>query len=402
MNQEHGLDLTVREVFVVDAVRSPMAKRRGGLSGSHSAYVLGQVLNELLVRNGLTGDEVDEVLGGCVSQAGMQASNVTRWAWLSAGLPEDVGATTVDAQCGSSEQTLALGRALIASGQAEVIIACGVELMSRVPMGSPIPRDRSLGSPVTRGYLDRYEYTSQFDSADRIARKWGFSREDCDAYAVSSQQRAAAAQAGGVFESQIVPVRALPYPEVASSDEAQAPLVSVDEGPRPTTAESLAGLEPILPDGIHSAGNASQMTDAAAAVLLMSAERAAALGLRPLVEILDTCLVGSDPVLKLTGPIAATGRLLDRTGLTMPDLDVVEINEAFASVVLAWIAEWEADPAIVNPNGGAIALGHPLGATGAVLLAKAVHELIRSDRTHALVTICCGAGMATGAILRRV
>ena len=389
----------MRKVMLVDAVRSPLAKRRGGLAGTHASYVLGEVLVSLLARNRMTGAEVDEVIGGCVSQAGMQTANVTRWGWLSAGLPESVGATTVDAQCGSSEQALSLGRALIASGQADVVIACGVEMMSRVPMGSPVPADGSLGSPPTQAFRDRFEYTSQFDSADRIARQWGFSREDCDAFAVLSQQRAAAACAGGTFDGQIVPVRAVPYPETDAAGI--APVVTADEGPRPTSAQSLAGLEPILAGGIHHAGNSSQMTDAAAAVLLMSADRAAELGLSPLAEVLDTCLIGSDPVLKLTGPIAATGRLLDRTGLSMSDIDLVEINEAFASVVLAWMSEWKADDAIVNPNGGAIALGHPLGATGASLLTKAAHELVRADRAHALVTICCGGGMATGAILRR-
>lgn len=388
----------MRKVMLVDAVRSPLAKRRGGLAGTHASYVLGEVLVALLARNRMTGVEVDEVIGGCVSQAGMQTANVTRWAWLSAGLPESVGATTVDAQCGSSEQALSLGRALIASGQADVVVACGVEMMSRVPMGSPVPADGSLGSPPTQAFRDRFEYTSQFESADRIARQWGLSREDCDAFAALSQERAATAVAGDAFDSQIVPVRAVPYPEV---DAETVPVVSADEGPRPTTAKSLAGLEPILAGGVHHAGNSSQMTDAAAAVLLMSADRAAELGLSPMAEVLETCLIGSDPVLKLTGPIAATGRLLDRSGLSISDIDLVEINEAFASVVLAWMSEWKADESIVNPNGGAIALGHPLGATGATLLTKAAHELVRTDRTHALVTICCGGGMATGAILRR-
>lgn len=385
----------MREVVIVGAVRSPYGKRKGSFAALHATDLLGQVLLGLLERTGLSSDQVDQVLGGCVSQAGMQTSNVTRWAWLSAGLALEVPATTLDAQCGSSQQALTLGTGLIASRMAEVIVCCGVELMSRVPMGSPVPADGSLGTPVTDAYRERYEYTSQFDSADRIAAAWSLTRNDCDAFAQRSQDAAAGAVAQGRFHDQIVPI-AVPGVDGALT------LVTDDQGPRPTTVEGLAGLAPVNgPGGIHTAGTSSQMTDGASALLLMARERADALGLRPLAAVHGTTLIGSDPVLKLTGPIPATTKILKDNGLAMANIDVVEINEAFAAVVLAWQAEHGPDPARVNPNGGAIALGHPLGATGAGLVAKAVHELVRSDSELALVTACCGGGMATATLLCR-
>lgn len=384
------------DIVIVDAVCSPFGKRGGALAAVHSVDLLGQVILGLLTRNGLDGHEVDHVVGSCVSQAGMQASNITRWAWLTAGLPVHVGACTVDAQCGSSQHAVALGKALVASGQARVVVCCGVESMSGVPMGSPVPADGSLGRPVTAAYTSRFEYTSQFESADRIAAKWGVTRADCDAFAVRSQARAAAAQTHNAFGTQIVGIDV-----PARDDDAAARMVVRDECPRETTLEGLAKLQPVNPGGIHTAGSSSQMSDGASALLLMSRRTAARFGLRPLATIVDECLVGSDPVLKLTGPIDATARLLGRDHLTIDDFSVIEINEAFASVVLAWLREFGPDEERVNPNGGAIALGHPLGATGAGLIAKATHELVRRDGAYALVTICCGGGMATAAVLRR-
>ncbi|MBA3743224.1 acetyl-CoA C-acyltransferase [Sporichthya sp.] len=385
----------MREVCVVDAVRSPYGKRRGAFSGLHATDLLGQVLHGLLNRTGVNGDQIDQVIGGCVSQAGMQTSNLTRWAWLTAGLAVEVPATTIDAQCGSSQQALTLGTGLIGSGLADAIVCCGVEMMSRVPMGSPVPADGSLGTPVTDAYRKRYEYTSQFDSADRIAAHWGLGREDCDAFAQRSQDAAARAVAAGRFTSQIIPI-------TVTGNEGELTVVNRDQGPRPTTIAGLAGLDPVNgPGGIHTAGSSSQMTDGASALLLMAREKADALGLRPLATVHDTILIGSDPVLKLTGPIPATTKVLKDNGLTMQDIDVIEINEAFAAVVLAWQQEHGPDPARVNPNGGAIALGHPLGATGAGLVAKAVHELIHGDGELALVTACCGGGMATATLLYR-
>ncbi|MGV0795525.1 thiolase family protein [Mycolicibacterium elephantis] len=383
----------MHDVVIVDAVRSPFGKRHHAYAGVHSVDLLGQVIVALLKRNGLTGQEVDQVIGGCVTQIGMQASNVTRWAWLTAGLPVEVGACTVDAQCGSSQHTVALGQALIASGQASIVICCGVESMTGVPMGSQVPEDGSLGRPVTDAYTTRYEYTSQFESADRIAAKWGLTRQDCDAYAVQSQSRAAAAQASGAFDEQLIGI------EVARGRGTE--VVGTDECPRPTTLEGLADLQPVNAGGVHTAGTSSQMSDGAAAVLLMSRPTAVHMGLQPLATIVDGCLVGSDPVLKLTGPISATARLLQRNHLTVADFSVVEINEAFASVALAWLREFGPDDEKVNPNGGAIALGHPLGATGCALITKATHELVRRDEVYALVAICCGGGMATATVLRR-
>ena len=388
------------EVVIVEAVRSPFGKRGGGLSTTHSVELLGSVLGAVLERSGVDPGAVGQVIGGCVGQVGMQAMNVTRGAWLTEGLPIQVPATTVDAQCGSSQQATNLAYALVASGVVDVAIGCGVELMSRVPMGSTVPKD-GPGKPVTRKYWAHHEYTSQFEGAERIADRWGITRHDCDSFGQQSQDRAARAQREDRYGSQLVRIDA---PVLDAEGKATGDTIPVtrDEGVRDTSLETLAGLRPTgRPDGVHTAGTSSQISDGASAVLLMTAERATSLGLTPLATIVDTCLVGSDPVLMLTGPIGATQKLLADNKLVMSDIDVVEINEAFASVVLAWERELKADMETVNPNGGAIALGHPLGATGAALVAKAVHELIRTDGEHALVTMCCGGGLGTGTLIRR-
>jgi acetyl-CoA C-acetyltransferase len=388
------------EVVIVEAVRTPFGKRGGGLSTTHSVELLGTVLGAVLARAGVDPSEVGQVVGGCVGQVGMQAMNVTRGAWLTEGLPILVPATTVDAQCGSSQQATNLAYALVKSGVVDVAIGCGVEVMSRVPMGSTVPKD-GPGKPVTRKYWGHHEYTSQFEGAERIADTWGITRAECDAFGKESQDRAARAQREDRYGSQLLRIDAPVLDAEGKPTDETVPVVR-DEGVRDTTLEALAGLRPTgRPDGVHTAGTSSQISDGASAVLLMTAERAAALGVTPLATIVDTCLVGSDPVLMLTGPIGATQKLLADNGLLMGDIDVVEINEAFASVVLAWERELKPDMATVNPNGGAIALGHPLGATGAGLVAKAVHELIRTDGEHALVTMCCGGGLGTGTLIRR-
>jgi acetyl-CoA C-acetyltransferase len=388
------------EVVIVDAVRSPFGKRGGGLSTTHSVELLGSVLGALLERTGVDPSTVGQVVGGCVGQVGMQAMNVTRNAWLTEGLPLTVAATTVDAQCGSSQQASNLAYALVAAGVVDVAIGCGVELMSRVPMGSTVPKD-GPGKPVTRKYWAHHEYTSQFEGAERIADAWGIGRAECDAFGKQSQDRAARAQREDRYATQLVPIEA-PVLDADGKPSGETVTVRRDEGVRETTLEGLAGLKPTgRPDGVHTAGTSSQISDGASAVLLMTADRAAAEGLTPLATIVDTCLVGSDPALMLTGPIPATQKLLDDNKLTIGDIDVVEINEAFASVVLAWKRDIEPDMETVNPNGGAIALGHPLGATGSALLAKAAHELVRIDGEHALVTMCCGGGLGTGTLLRR-
>jgi acetyl-CoA C-acetyltransferase len=342
------------------------------------------------------------VVGGCVSQVGEQSFDIARTAWLTAGLPMSVAATTVDTQCGSSQQATNLATALVGAGVVDVAVACGVESMSRIPIGANSSKKLGLGVPIPKSYFSQYEFTSQFEGAERIAEQWGISRTDCDEFGLRSQQLAAAAWEQGRFEGQIVTVDA---PDV---DEDGAPTgtthtVSRDEGLRETTLEKLASLKPVArEDGVHTAGSASQISDGAAAVLLMSAEKAAELGLTPRAKVVDTCIVGVDPVLMLTGPIDATRHLLGRTGMTIGDIDLFEINEAFASVVLAWAKEVGADLDRTNPNGGAIALGHPLGGTGAFLLTKALHELERADATTALVSMCCGGGLGTGTIIQRV
>ncbi|HZQ58845.1 MAG TPA: steroid 3-ketoacyl-CoA thiolase [Acidimicrobiales bacterium] len=388
------------EVVIVDAVRSPFGKRGGGLSTAHSVEVLGAVQGALLERAGIDPLEVGQVVGGCVGQVGMQAMNITRNAWLTQGLPIEVAATTVDAQCGSSQQATNLAYALVAGGVVDVAIGCGIELMSRVPMGSTVPKD-GPGKPVTRKYWAHHEYTSQFEGAERIADAWGITRGDCDAFGKQSQDRAARAQREDRFATQLVPIDA-PVLDAEGKATGDTRRVDRDEGIRETTLEGLAALKPTgRPDGVHTAGTSSQISDGASAVLLMTRAKAEALGVTPLATIVETCLVGSDPALMLTGPIPATKKLLDDNHLTMDDIDVVEINEAFASVVLAWERELKPDMEKVNPNGGAIALGHPLGATGAALIAKALHELIRTGGEHALVTMCCGGGLGTGTLLRR-
>jgi len=388
------------DVVIVEAVRSPVGKRNGGLSTMHPADLLAAVQSAVIERSGIDPAVVDQVVGGCVSQIGEQAFNIARTAWLSAGLPLSVAATTVDTQCGSSQQATNLATSLVGAGVADIAVACGVETMSRVPIGSNA--SGSFGRPIPKSYFPQYEFTSQFEGAERIADKWGISRDDADQFGFLSQQRAAEAWAEDRFGSQIVPVDA-PDVDDEGKPTGSSHTVSRDEGLRDTTLEKLATLKPVArEDGVHTAGSSSQISDGAAALLLTTAEKADELGLRPRARVVDTCLVGVDPVLMLTGPIDATQRLMERTGLTMDDIDVTEINEAFASVVLAWAKELDVDLAKVNPNGGAIALGHPLGGTGAVLITKALHELERSGGRYGLVTMCCGGGLGTGTIIERL
>lgn len=390
------------EVVIIDAVRTPIGRRNGGLGSVHPVDLLAGVLGELVSRSGIDPAEVDQVVGGCVSQVGQQSFNLTRTAWLTAGLPLTVAATTIDTQCGSSQQATSFATALVASGVVDVAIACGVESMSRVPIGSNSSKKLGLGVPIPKSYFESYEFTSQFEGAERIADAWGISRQDCDEFGFQSQQRAATAWEQGRFDSQIVSVQA-PDLDEDGTPTGSTTTRSTDEGLRETTLDKLASLKPIArEDGVHTAGSASQISDGAAAVLIMSAEKAASLGLAPRAKVLDSCMVGVDPVLMLTGPIEATRRLLGRTQMSISDFDLFEINEAFASVVLAWAKEVGADLDRTNPNGGAIALGHPLGATGAFLITKALNELERIDGTNALISMCCGGGLGTGTIIQRV
>jgi acetyl-CoA C-acetyltransferase len=389
-------------VVIVDAVRTPIGRRNGGLATMHPAEVLGIVQKAIVDRTGIDPADIGQLVGGCVSQVGEQSFNVTRTAWLAAGMPMVTASTTIDTQCGSSQQATNLATALVGSGVVDVALACGVEVMSRIPIGSNSAKKLGLGVPIPKTYFGRYEMTSQFEGAERIAEKWGITREETDQFGFDSQSRAAQAWAEGRYDGQYVTVEA-PDVDEEGNPTGSTHTVARDEGLRETTLEKLATLKPVARDnGVHTAGNSSQISDGAAAVLLMTEERAAALGLKPRARIVDTCLVGVDPVLMLTGPIDATQRLLARTGLSIDDIDTFEINEAFASVVLAWQKEVGADPARTNPNGGAIALGHPLGATGAFLMTKALNELERTDGRYGLVSMCCGGGLGTGTIIERI
>jgi acetyl-CoA C-acetyltransferase len=388
------------DVVIVEAVRTPIGKRKGGLSTLHPADTLAAALRAVVERSGIDPGLVEQVVAGCVSQIGEQAFNIGRTAWLTAGLPLEVAATTVDTQCGSSQQATNVATALVGSGVVDVAVACGVEAMSRVPIGSNAKGD--YGRPIPKSYFGQYEFTSQFEGAERIAERWGITRADADAFGLRSQQLAAQAWAEGRFETQVVPVEA-PDVDEEGKPTGTTHTVERDEGLRETTAEKLAQLKPVArEDGVHTAGSSSQISDGAAALLMMTAEKAAELGLKARARVVDTCLVGVDPVLMLTGPIDATRRLLDRTGLAIGDIDTFEINEAFASVVLAWAKELEVPMEKVNPNGGAIALGHPLGGTGAFLMTKALHELERTDGRYGLVSMCCGGGLGTGTIIERL
>jgi len=391
----------MRDVVIIEAVRTPVGRRNGGLAGVHPADLLAHALAEVVARSGINPAEVGQVVGGCVSQVGAQSFNITRTAWLAAGLPLEVAATTVDTQCGSSQQATNVATSLVASGVVDVAVACGVENMSMVPIGANSSKKLGFGVPIPKTYFGQYEFTSQFEGAERIAERWGITRADADAFGLRSQQLAARAWDEDRFGTQIAPLDA-PLLDEERQPTGEQHTVRRDEGLRETTLDKLGTLKPVArPDGVHTAGSSSQISDGAAAVLITTAERARELGLTPLARVVDTCLVGVDPVLMLTGPIDATRRLLQRNNMTIGDIDLVEINEAFASVVLAWERELSADPERTNPNGGAIALGHPLGATGAVLTTKAVHELHRADATTALVTMCCGGGLGTGTLLER-
>ena len=386
------------EIVIVEAVRSPVGRRGGELSNIHPADLLSEVQTALIERSGVDPSTIGQVVGGCVSQAGEQTANIARTAWLGAGMPLNVAATTVDAQCGSSQQAISLAYGLVASGVVDSAVGCGVESMTRNPMGSSYKKGQLTATPR---YKEHYEYTTQFQGAELLAKKWNITRDECDEFGLRSQQNAARAWDEDRFATQIVEVD---VPVLADDGTAtgERQRVARDGGIRPTTLEALSQLSPVMDDGVHTAGASSQISDGSGAVLMMTAEKAEEQGLKPLGRIIDTCLVGSDPVLMLTGPIEATHHLLERNKMAMDDIDVVEINEAFASVVLAWAREMNPDMDSVNPNGGAIALGHPLRGTGSILMTKALHELHRADKEFGLVTMCCGGGLGTGTIIQRM
>jgi len=391
----------MREAVIVEALRSPIARGkmgRGDLSGLHAGQLLAKVQFGLCEKAGVDPADIEQVIGGCVTQAGEQAGNVARNAWLSAGKTFKTGGTTVDAQCGSSQQANHLVRALVTVGSIDVGIACGIEMMSHVGLGANV-----INGP---GYFQTPNWPwdqapTQFEAAERIARNRGIKREDVDRFALSSQEKAARAIAEGRFTREILPVEA-PELDEAAKPTGKMRTVTKDQGPRPTTLEGLAALKPVQEGGMHTAGNSSQISDGAAGVLWMTAEKAKALGLRPRARIIQDVVVGTDPYYLLDGPIDATNELFRKTGMTMKDIDLVEINEAFAAVVLSWAQVMGADMDRVNVNGGAIALGHPVGATGSRLIVTALHELERTNKTTALITMCCGAAVGTGTIIERI
>lgn len=393
----------MREVVIVDAARSAVGKRGGTLGQTHPADTLGPVVMKLLGRNGLKSSQVDQVIGGCINKLGAQGMNITRTAWLSHGGDQSVPCITVDSQCGSSQEASTLATSLISAGMADVMVACGVENMTRLPIGSDSSGLKpEFGKVISRSYFDYHEFTTQFEGSERVAEKYGVTRKDTDALGLESQLRAAKAWEEGRFDDQIIPLEV----DVLGADSkrtGETRTFDRDEVPRDTSLEALAELKPVArEDGVHTAGSASQIADGAAALLLMSAERASELGLKPLARISGTALVGCDPVLMLEGPIPATEKLLADSGLSIDDIDVFEVNEAFASVVLAWAKTVGADLSKVNPNGGAISLGHPLGATGCFLITKAVHELQRAKGRYGLISMCCGGGLGTGTLVERV
>lgn len=382
----------MREVVVIEAVRTPIGRRNGVLSETRPDDLAAKVLKEVVKRSGISSEIIEDVIMGCVSQVGEQSSDIARVAALLADYPIEVPGTTVDRQCGSSQQAIHFASQAILSGDMDVVVAAGVESMSRVPMFSNLQ-----GAEWNKKLLNRYGKFNQGISAEKIADKWGFTRSQLDEFALDSHRKAIQAQEQGRFEREIMPF------ETILPDGTKV-VVKQDEGPRKETSiEKLSSLRPaFLENGKIHAGNSSQISDGAAAILLMSREKAEELGLKPRFKIISRTVVGSDPELMLTGPIEATYKALKKAGLTIEDMDLYEINEAFAPVPLAWLAETGADPAKLNPNGGAIALGHPLGASGTRVMITLMHELERTGGRYGLQAICEGHGMANATIIERL
>jgi acetyl-CoA acyltransferase len=383
-----------REVVIVEAVRTPIGrghKEKGYYKDVHPNELLGRCYTEVIERSGIEPSEIEDVVAGCVQQYGEQSWNVGRNAWLQAGLPIETPATTVDRQCGSAQQAVNFAAALIAAGVHDAAIGSGVEHMGHIPLGVNLHWTDEVGTPWPPAMMERYNLIPQGLSAEMIADQWEIPRSELDELAVRSHQLAHRATEEGRFEREIVPFKVNGSTYVS------------DQGIRPeTTIEALSQLKPAFkPDGKITAASSSQISDGAAAVLLMAREKADALGLKPRARIVDQTTVGVDPVIMLTGPIPATRKILERNGMKIDDIDLVEINEAFAPVVAAWRRELEPDMDRVNVNGGAMALGHPLGSTGARLITTLLHELERSDKEVGLVTMCCGGGLGTGTLIQR-
>ncbi|MEO8814984.1 MAG: steroid 3-ketoacyl-CoA thiolase [Mycobacterium sp.] len=378
---------------IVEATRSPIGKRNGWLSGLHATELLGAVQKAVVTKAGIDPGAVEQVIGGCVTQYGEQGNNVTRQSWLVAGLPEHVGATTVDCQCGSSQQANHLISALIAAGAIDVGIACGIEAMSRVGLGENGGGARAASWDV--------DLPNQFEAAERIAQRRGITRADVDAFGLRSQQLAKQAWAQGRFDREISAIEA-PVIDENKQPTAELHMVSRDQGLRDTTLEGLSQLKPVIEGGIHTAGTSSQISDGAAAVLWMDEAVARAQGFTPRARIVSQVLVGAETYYHLDGPVQSTAKVLEKAGMKIGDIDLVEINEAFASVVLSWARVHNPDMDRVNVNGGAIALGHPVGCTGSRLITTALHELERTDKSTALITMCAGGALSTGTIIERI
>ncbi|MDV7765708.1 thiolase family protein [Peribacillus sp. CSMR9] len=382
----------MREVVIVEGIRTPVGRRNGVLKDVRPDDLAGEVLRQLIEKAGIDPSIVDDVILGCVSQAGEQAGDIARVAALIAGFPIEVPGTTIDRQCGSSQQAVHFASQAILSGDMDVVVAGGVENMSRVPMGS-----NYQGAVTSPKYLESYEVINQGLSAERIADKWGITREECDQFSVESHGKAIRAQKEGYFDREMISV-------IGTDKEGNYMEVKEDQGPRAeTTLEVLAGLKTVFQkDGLIHAGNSSQISDGAAALLLMERSKAEELGLKPRFKVHTRVVVGSDPTLMLTGPIPATQKALEKAFLSIDDIDVFEVNEAFAPVPIAWLKETGADPMKLNPNGGAIALGHPLGGSGARLMVSMIHELERTGGRYGLQTMCEGQGMANATIIERL
>jgi acetyl-CoA C-acetyltransferase len=385
------------DVYIVEACRSPIGKRGKGLAGLKPADLLGKIQKAALDRSGIAPEKIDQVIGGCVSQVGEQTFNIARIAWLSQGLPLEVASTTVDAQCGSSQQATSMAASMVGAGIEDVVMSCGVEMMSRVPLGAAM-KD---GSPMGENYASLYQPTSQFMGAAMIAEEYQITRQDTDQFGLESQQKAIKAWEEGRFDREVVGIEA-PILNEKFEPTGETRMITKDEGLRATTLESLASLAAVPGQEIHTAGSSSQISDGAAAIILASGEACERLGVKPRAKIVSTTLVGVDPVTMLKGPIPASRKALERANLTVDDIDVFEVNEAFASVVLAWQKDLGIDPSKVNVNGGAIALGHPTGSTGARLITTALHELERTGGRYALIAMCCGGGLGTGTIIERL
>ncbi|PPJ18552.1 steroid 3-ketoacyl-CoA thiolase [Nocardia nova] len=383
---------------IVEAARTPIGKRNGWLAGLHAAEVLGAAQRGVLERAQLDPALVEQVIGGCVMQVGEQGNNVTRTAWLHAGLPWQVGATTVDCQCGSAQQANHLIAGQIAQGAIDIGVACGVESMSHVPLGANVGENAGPRRPASWDI----DMPNQFEAAERIAKRRGITRDDIDEFGVRSQRLAAQAWAEGRFDREVLTIAGAPQVDKEGALTGETLDVNRDQGLRETTRESLAKLKPVLEGGIHTAGTSSQISDGAAAVLLMDEQAAARAGLKPRARIVTQCLVGAEPEFHLDGPVQATTRLLEKSGMSIADIDLFEINEAFASVPLSWASVHKPDMDRVNVNGGAIAIGHPVGSTGSRLITTALHELERSDKSIAMVLMCAGGALATGTIIERL